>query len=281
MKSTIIKRICMVLPLAAVLSASMVSCSIKEDRWPCPCYLIFKPGEGVDLNAPGGFTATVSNGAGKELSADISWRQIRDDDYTVAVSKGEKEVNILAGRHDNYMQGNNLLVVKGHQTDSIYSSVHHVSCLGETAEVPVDMLKQFSTVFLSLEDGGKDYPYFIRVKGAVDGLNLSTLEPTQGEYYFEPKAANALHSQYEFRLPRQFKEHPEELTLEIWVAAANRQEQDRLVDRLPLGSLILDAHHDWEKPSLEDIWIGVDYAQAVTKINVNDWITDWTGSFEI
>lgn len=264
-----------------ITGSSLTSCSIKEDRWPCPCYLIFKPGEGVNLNAPGGFTVTVNNEAGRELATDITWRQVRDDDYKVGVTKGEKEINILSGRDEEYLSGMNLLIVKGSQCDSIYSNVEHVSCIGETAEVPVKMDKQFSTVFLSFEDGNRTYPYFVKVKGNVDGINLSTLEPTKGDFYYEPKALNDNGSQFQFRLPRQFKNTPDELTMEIWVRASNKQEEDRLVDRLPLGNLILESHHDWEKSSLEDIYIGIDYAQGVTKINVNDWIIDWEGNFEI
>lgn len=264
-----------------LITAAAASCSIKEDRWPCPCNLIFKPGEGINLNAPGGFTLTVSNGAGKELSAELSWRQIRDDDYDVAVSKGEKEMNILSGRKDSFLSGTDLLIVKGNQADSIYSSVCHVSCLGEEATVPVEMLKQFSTVYLTLLDGGERLPYYVKVRSFVEGIDLVDLKPVQGEFFFEPEPVNGNGSQFEFRLPRQIPQLAPELLLEIWSKATSLQEEDTLLDRLPLGSLILDAHHDWEKPSLDDIHIGIDYTRAGMKININDWVVDWTESLEI
>lgn len=275
------RQICKMAAGIVLAVVSLSSCSVKEDRWPCPCYLIFKPGEGIDLNEPGGFTAAVYTEAAKELSVDLTWRQIRDDDYTVGVSKGEKYVTTLIGQNKDYISGQSLLIVKGNQQDSIYANALPVSCTGEVAEVPVEKYKQFSTVFLQLEDGGMEFPYFVKVKSNIDGINLMTLEPTLGEFYFEPQPVNGIKSRFEFRLPRQLEKYADELVLEIWVRAANRQEQDRLVDKLPLGKMILDSHHDWTKQSLDDIFIGIDYAQAVTQININDWIIEWHGNFEI
>ena len=100
------KRTDRLISALAVITALLVatSCSVKEDRWPCPCYLILRAGSGVDLNRDGGFTLSVfTQEATKEISQDFTWKILKDDNYDAKVSKGYKEMSITSGISKQYI----------------------------------------------------------------------------------------------------------------------------------------------------------------------------------
>lgn len=291
--------------LTALLGAT--SCSIKEDRWPCPCYLILRAGSGVDLERDGGFTLSVfTQQASKEMSQDFSWSNLKDDSYDAKVSKGYKEMSITSGISRQYISATDLLIIEGNQCDSIQASFARVDCTGETAIVPVEPHKQFSTVFMRLIDDGKGgYPYYIRARGSVNGLNLLTMEPTRGAFSCRPdrceldcadlpdevvedmrgigfdKLWDSALYRYSFRLPRQDAQGEKDLMLDFYEKSAVFHGSDTYVDSIPLGELIARSGHDWSRDDLQDIYITVDFAKAAVTITVNDWTVEWTGDFEI
>lgn len=256
--------------LAALLAAaSATSCSIKEDRWPCPCWLVFDYGEGQPVPGGEGFTASIfrEESAQQEKSATVSWESLRDASYDVSVSKGYKIVNIMEGALRQTVTGSDLLISEGSEADSLYGCVSRVACLGEEAVVPVRMDKQFATVFLRMENDSDTYPFDLSVRGEVDGVSLLTLEPHEGPFRIDCRAVIA-GNEFRFRLPRQ---KDGSLLLELREKGAPNGSSP--VETIPLGEYIIESGFDWTEPSLKDIYIGVDYARAGIRITVNDWET--------
>lgn len=248
----------------------LASCSIMEDRWPCPCYLVFDPQQDVLLDCPGGFQLTVyhQSSAEKELTTDITWESIRNDSYEVRVSKGEKQMSILEGLREQYISGTDILIIPGNQADSIYACSVPVNCSGEQASVPVFRHKQFATVFLKMENGdGATYPFRLRIRGNIDGVNLLSLEPHSGDFSHTCENFGA-QNEFRFRIPRQ---RDDTLVMELW--DKDRPDSTEPADVLHLGELIRESGYRWDTESLDDIYIGVDYAQAGIRISINDWET--------
>ena len=254
----------------AVFAAA--SCSVKEDRWECPCWLVFEPQEGARADSDGGFLLSVYHDGSlqRELTTQVSWESVRSGAYDISVSKGEKQMSILEGLSGSYISGTDLLIMEGSQADSIYAHSVFVDCNREEASVPVESNKQFATVFLRMEDGGAgSYPYSICITGDVDGLGLLTLEPHRGPFRYSCGAFSG-ENEFRFRLPRQ---KDGSLRMELWEKEGTASSP---VDVIPLGEYILESGFDWGGKSLGDIYIGVDYAQAGIRIRVNDWETVWT-----
>lgn len=259
----------LLVPLAALAAAS---CSVKEDRWECPCWLVFEPQEGARTGGDGGFHLSVYRDGSliKELTTEVSWESVRTDSYDVSVSKGEKQMSILEGLSRSHISGTALLITEGEQADSVYAHSVFVDCNREEAVVPVESNKQFATVFLRMEDGGAGtYPYGIRVTGGIDGLDLLTLEPHRGPFSYSCPPFST-ENEFRFRLPRQTDGS---LQMELIEKGASDPSP---VDVIPLGEYIIESGFDWGEKSLQDIYIGVDYARAGIRIRVNDWETVWT-----
>lgn len=255
----------------AAFALLVESCSVKESRWPCPCYLVFEPQESALPQKQGCFLLSVYDdgaSAREELRCDILWSSILSDDSSVKVSKGDKLISILDGLQGGTISEDNFLIAEGCQCDSIYACCSRVQCHGELAYVPVYSHKQFATVFLKMENGEQPYyPYSLAVVGSVDGFNLLSLEPHSGNFRYtcDPYLGE---NEFRFRIPRQADAS---MALELWDKSA--EQPDAPLESIPLGGYILESGYDWQADSLPDIYLGVDYARAELTININDWET--------
>lgn len=242
-----------------VLSAISIlsSCSIKEDRSPCPCWLdIFFssfPKEGVVL---AGYT---SDRVFHEIVAEGDFVDFVE--YTVPrVMLGVSAYRTNPSITPN---GKMVLIQKGNQADSLYAHLSYVDCRGEFAIDTVCLHKQFATVYLSFEnsEGESVDTYDVIVKGKVNGMDLTTLRPIEGEYEFCPQIEG--NNLYIFRLPRQ---KDDTLAIELY-----RKDNGEYVDTIDAGSLIARSGFDWNASDLQDIVICVDFAKVEIEVNVHEW----------
>ena len=268
--SMYIRRRTIYICISALLGALCASsCSIKEDRWPCPCWLVFHEDPESSIHPEGEFLVKVfpEGKAEEEKSITMEWKSLQDDSYEVSVSKGYKTINLISGISRSVLSVSDLIISPGCQADSIYSCVGTVACLGEEAVVPVRMGKQFASVFLRMENDSDSYPFSLRVSGMVDGVSLLSLLPHKGPFVVdcEPVVGE---NEFRFRLPRQ---KDGSLLLELREKGAGADSP--ALETIPLGDYIIASGFDWTKVSLEDIYIGVDYARAGIRVKVNDWET--------
>ncbi len=258
------------LVLAAAIGA--VGCSIKEDRFPCPCWLVLAPEE--NAGREGAFTLEVypDDGSGegeRELLRDLSWASVLDGDYEIRVRRGNKRLVIREGIPEEHVSLTAAIIPEGCEADSLRVCVLSAECLGEEVVVPVRPLKQWATLFLKMETGGTgSYPYDLRLRGTFDGLDLLSLEPHRGPFRFSPEPRGKDGSEFRVRLPRQ-GDHS--LALELRLKGSPSDSEP--VDTLPLGEWIASSGYDWSAAELDDIYIGVDYARAGVHVTVNDWET--------
>lgn len=259
----------LILPGMALL-AGLCACSVKESRWPCPCYLSFTA-EGSSASRPdGGFLLSVyKEGDGiPELRRSLSWDEALDGSCEIGVSKGEKAVSVLEGAAPERIAQESYLIAPGCQCDSVRAFACRVSCTSEEALVHIVRNKQFATVFLKMENGGQSaYPYDLTVSGRYDGFSLLSLEPHEGAFRHECIPFGA-ENEFRFRLPRQ---GDGSLLLELREKGAGKDSEP--LESIRLGEYIRESGYDWQAESLPDIYLGVDYARAEIRINVNDWET--------
>lgn len=242
--------------LAAALPLLLpASCSVREDRGECPCWLeVFCAGCPEDglffsADAPDGRTS--------------DWHFVRTDfspSATVTVARRRQVWCSWADGHGIEVDGRIYRIDAGRQCDSLYSWHGGKDCRCESQKDTIVLHKQFCTVFLTLSNPGKgDYPFEIEVRGNSAGLDLISGIAVDGRFRFRPRIEQ---DRCSFRLPRQCP--GSELTLAFY-------RDGEFLSAADLGNAMLESGYDWEDIDLEDVRLDIQYSRLTGVIKIEDW----------
>ena len=240
------------------ITLSMVSCSIKEDRRPCPCWL------DMDISGCASQTTelTLSAWNTENLFSDKVAVADYPDAYERAVAKGMVATSAYCGLNEGIVQGSRILIPEGRQSDMLRVHSNLVDCTGEFARDSVILHKQYATVFLSMKDDhARESLKTMEVRGIVCGIDYVTLEPADGTFRFMTESDS--NGTWAFRLPRQREDS--ELILVTFVDGEPK-------DELPLNEWIAKSGYSWLDKDLKDIYINVDYAVGKVSVVIQGWI---------
>ena len=280
------------------------SCSIKEDRDVCPCWMTVKmPGQAGHDGEKVGQDGRSPVGAGDDGCVVLRLRGNSDEDavdyeYRVTeavrvdvgaleyeVPRGSVGVSAVAlgneipgragydGLKAGY-DGDEIRVPVGEQMDSLYGffKMYHTRC--ESVLCDVELHKEFCTVSFTLGEDGYSSPYRIEVWGNVAGVSAWDLMPLEGDFRFAPSPEDGV---YRVRVPRQHDASLELVMLEIpdqvgYDGERAGDDGERVVvDRLPLGEYIARSGYDWAAEDLADVHIALDMEKQQVMITVSDW----------
>ena len=217
---------------------ALCSCSVKEDRSDCPCWITVTARETTSLSAWYGSQIILDNHSGG-LVDHMAPRGIVD----IVASEG------------------NFTAPEGEQMGELFAQLQHLDTDGEFASTGIELKKQFATVSLDFKDGDDGrIGYDLIVVGNVSGADIHTLAPVEGVFRCVPIPITDGRG-YAFRSPRQ---KDESLTLLL-------QSEGDTVDTLPLGELIRKAGFDWKRESLGDVAILCDIPARTFTITVMEW----------
>ena len=283
---TVMNRFLFVMWMAGMLFLS--SCSIKEDRDGCPCWMMVEmPGQAGHDGEKIGQDGRFPVGAGDDGTVVLRLRGNSDEDavdyeYQVTeavrvdvgaleyeVPRGSVEVSAVAfgneipgragydGKRAGY-DGDEIRVPVGEQMDSLYGcfKMYHTRC--ESVLWDVELHKEFCTVSFTLGDEGYSSPYDIEVWGNVAGVSAWDLMPVKGDFRYAPVQKNGV---YQVRVPRQ-----EDNSLEMVML-----DDDDIVDSLPLGEYIARSGYDWTAEDLADVNVALDLEMQQVMITVSGW----------
>ncbi len=283
------------------------SCSIKEDRDGCPCWMTVEmPGRvgddgSVILRLRGNsdedavdYEYQVTEAARVDVGA-LEYEVPRGSVGVSAVAFG----NEIPGRagydglkagYDGGMpdrvgydgksagyNGDEIRIPVGEQMDSLYGffKMYHTRC--ESILCDVELHKEFCTVSFTLGEDGYSSPYHIEVWGNVAGGSAWDLMPVLGEFRYAPMQENGV---YQVRVPRQVDNSLELVMLEMpdqvghdgrFPVGAGDDGERAVVDRLPLGEYIARSGYDWTAEDLADINIALDLEMQQVTITVSGW----------
>ena len=260
------KRKTLIILVAALIGAA--SCSIKEDRTPCPCWLTIDFGRCSQKNV------TVAAWGDSEIFSErIAVKDYPDEgSYEKTVPKGYVNTSVVSGERDMIRSGAHLNIPVGHDADSIYAHATRVECFGEFAKDTAVMHKQFARVFMNVEiPQGHQYPYTFTACSDVCGMDMRDLSPVEGEFKVDLELDEE--NICMFCLPRQ-KENGGQLRLLIY-------DKGEVIETIPLAEWINQMGYNWLKKDLEDIYIGVDYAKAEVSISIKEWDDGYSFKVEI
>ena len=288
---TVMNRLLFVMWMAGMLFLS--SCSIKEDRDGCPCWMTvdlsdvaesrWKSPEvqsGIDYHS---VTKSLKSRQHIAESVVLRLRGNSDEDEvdyafkmteTVNTEVGALEYEVPRGAvgvsviempdrvgHDGksaWYHGDEIRIPVGEQMDSLYGffKMYHTRC--ESVLCDVDLHKEFCTVSFTLGEDGYTSPYDIEVWGSVAGVSVWDLMPVQGDFRYAPVQKNGVH---QVRVPRQVDNSLELVMLE----------DSEIVDRLPLGEYIARSGYDWTAENLADVNVALDLEKQQVMITVSGW----------
>lgn len=293
---TVMNRLLFVMWMAGMLFLS--SCSIKEDRDGCPCWMTVKmPGQAGHDGEKVGQDGRSPVGAGDDGCVVLRLRGNSDEDavdyeYQVTeavrvdvgaleyeVPRGAVGVSAVAlGREipgQAGYDGDEIRIPVGEQMDSLYGffKMYHTRC--ESVLCDVDLHKEFCTVSFTLGKDGYTSPYDIEVWGNVAGVSAWDLMPVQGDFRYAPVQKNGV---YQVRVPRQEDNSLELVMLEMpdqvgydGSGQVGKDGERVVVDRLPLGEYIARSGYDWTAADLADVNVALDLEMQQVMITVSGW----------
>lgn len=287
------------------------SCSIKEDRDGCPCWMTVEmPGQAGHDGEKVGQDGRFPVGAGDDGTVVLRLRGNSDEDaldyeYQVTeavmvdvgaleyeVPRGSVGVSAVAfgneipgragydemaagydGKSAGY-DGDEIRIPVGEQMDSLYGffKMYHTRC--ESVLCDVELHKEFCTVSFTLGEDGYTSPYDIEVWGNVAGVSAWDLMPVLGKFRYAPMQKNGV---YQVRVPRQEDNSLELVMLEIpdqvgYDGERAGDDGERVVvDRLPLGEYIARSGYDWTAEDLADVNVALDLEMQQVMITVSGW----------
>ena len=241
---------------AAFLLSAVLSCSVKEDRIACPCWLQ------VHFTDPEASGKALLWGWNEVLGfrEEVRMEECRPY-WSRPVEKGFLTLSAGKGIRTSAVEGRRVTIPPGSQSDSLYASLYPVDATGETAKVDVTFRKQFATVYLDIRKTAGELPdYRFSVEGNTCGIDLQDLSPLPGAFFFEPVPQEG-ESTVRLRIPRQADNS---LTLSIRYGEADPA-------RFRLGEIIQSLGYSWKTEDLQDIYVSIDLTRGEIQVLVGDW----------
>lgn len=250
--------------LMSLLVACLASCSVKEARGPCPCWLQ------LDLENSIGEELLVSVWSEEFYLTDTFEPESGSYVYEHSVPKGVQKCGVAGGLENSELTGHDLLTVSGCQADPIFASSTEVNADGESVRQKILLHKQYANICLSISrDVSSDFPYKLKVNSNVAGIDLRNMSPVKGEFDYRPQDSGT--GEYNFRVLRQMDDSMTVGLIKDGVAIGD----------LPLGEYIAKSGYDWTAADLEDIYIGIDFIRSEVSVSVCDWETGETFEMKI
>lgn len=247
------------LAVCALLGAFLLSCTVKEDREPCPCYILvgFEDRDFIRHDVQ------VMGWNGSEVfRRDIDVAE-NDPYWITAVHKGMLEVTACMGLTVQTARDHYAVIPVGSQCDSLYAFFEKVDATGDDATVMATLRKQFATVHVDISKSAKEMKeYRFRVEGNTCGFDLLDFSPVPGLFMCEPEPAQGSRL-VDFRVPRQ---SDNSLSMTVWKGAEE-------VGSFPIGEYVKRIGFNWGSQELQDIYITIDFVIGQVIIGIDNWET--------
>ena len=247
----------------ALLCAAMASCTVKEDRGPCPCVL------DIYLENSGDFTDRLSVSGWSGSSDRLFLDRISPDQYpgmySKKVDKGFLHVSAYCGNDGMTLKGDKLTIPEGKQCDPVWAyKGGSIDATGESAEDHIVLHKQFAVMHIRVEAAGRENAdIIVRARGKANGFDISTLDPCRGDFNcFASLDGDMNHI---ISVPRQYDDS---LELEVFL--------DGILSRtVRAGVLIANSGYSWDSEDLEDIYLSINLlTPEQASIGVRGWDTE-------
>ena len=254
--------------LLAAAFAAAGGCTVKEDRRPCPCFLDLDYREMLAedlLSGEPGNVETAVFQPGLACSSSYTTENCPQIEEHETERSQVRVVGVLSSRklYDFPSKGTLVTYEAGNEIDSVYVHVSDIDCSGEDASCVLRPSKQFSTLFLTDEEGGGMLrSYNMVVKGNTCGFDAFSLEAVSGDYLYTVQEFDR-DGRISVRIPRQADNG---LVLEFY-----DKESYRHLFSAPLGQYLFDAGYDPGAGELLDYSFRINFEQTLVYLRIAAW----------
>ena len=239
---------------ALALLLILSSCSVKEDRNICPCWMQ------IDLSSCSRYTDLVSLKGWTERKS-VFGVHVPEEEFPLAheeeVPRGLVHYCAHTDPGESSISGMKVLLREGEQAPRLYAYRADVPAYGETVTDRVSLHKQYAAVAVKIENA--DDGFGVTVRGVWAGLDLETLAPVRAPFLYVPERTED--GVLFFRVLRQ---GDDSLVMDIKGSGGHTIPYD-------LGGMIRSTGYDWTATDLDDILLGVDYATGEVSVSVVPW----------
>ena len=242
-----------------VLALSLLSCSVKEDRSQCACWLT------LDLSSCAGAADLIRI---RVLTADevIERDFVPGEDlplYEIPVSKGSCSLEAFLCPQGLQAGTGAISVAPGDGCPELYAYSSTFQAAGETAGQKVQLHKHFSEITLILEDSPWDSPgcsFLVTAPSA--GISLPEMQAAGGGFRFQVPYSGP--GQRLFRLPRQREGDADRILLELTAPDGYHQ-------TIEIGLMLREWGFDWNAEDLPDAVLSIRGGEVSLQIAGADW----------
>lgn len=255
-----------------LLAICGASCSVLEDRRPCPCYLDVDYTEiltSKPLDGKPGKVDVVAYLPTREYPSAFTLSDCPDINEN-AVERGQATVvGIVHNRPlETFLKtGARTVWEPGNQIDSVFVHSSTVDCSGEEAYCLLHPHKRFHTIHFSDGRGGEVLrTWNMVVRGTTCGFDAVDFSTIDGEYLYTIQEYDA-DGGVSVRVPQQ---REDDLLLEFW-----SKEDYRKVFSFPVGRYMAATGYDRRAADLCDFDIRIDFRENLAYVRVADWVDEW------
>ncbi len=244
------------IPLLAI-GFMLVSCTVKEERVPCPSLLHVSFPERESMPEQVGLLAWDD---AERFRTEVSVAEC-DPYWEKLVKKGMFTLTAFNRKASVTSAGHHVMIPVGSECDSLYACHRDVDATGDDAYAEVTLYKQFVTVMVSLHRvlPGMNTGKFI-IDGNTCGFDLLNFTPVPGTYHMETEIAD-VSDMVSFRIPRQNDNSLSMLTV------INGNDYGVI----PIGELIAFMGYNWNAESLSDVMLLIDVTASSVYVSVDGW----------
>lgn len=255
-----------------MVSVLLVSCSVKEDRTGCPCFMILDFGgiETADLMDRGFKNMDVHVCAAGEAFADETFMLKNGvKEFFIAVPKTGVDVAVYCADGGRYSVLDGFTVDSGSPFPRVYMSAESVDTGSDVIRRAITLHKNWCGLKLCLKssDNGIRTPFKVRLIGNVDGYCPSG-RPHEG--HFDYTSDVSMRSECVVNIPRQVDES-------LWMQVIYGESGD--IRSFPIGEFIAASGYDWKAPDLDDVSVEMDFTKTGLAFSISGWRK--TCSFEV
>lgn len=238
----------------------LCSCTVLEDRGPCPCHLNIYLGNSFE------HTEKLSVSGWSLDSKRLFYDKIEPEKfpvfYTKKVQKGYITVSAFCGNRTTVLKDDMLLIPSGKPGDRIWAySGEPVNAEGETAEDHIVLHKQYADIHIRINDlAERTDELVLHAIGNTEGISVLSLEPEKGPFScFAEKDGD---DHWILTVPRQYDYS---LKLELFLNGILKR-------TVSIGELIKNSGYSWSEEDLADIYISISpFNRSGIEISIRGW----------
>lgn len=250
--------------MALLFMGLLFSCTVKEDRLECPCFLTldFSEVEASRLMEDGYRRMDVLISDGGECFDENSWNlgeSVRE--YSVSVPRSGADIMAVCSGEGCVLTENGLVMEEGTDCPEIYMFAESYIPFSSEEREYVTLHKNYCKLSVCMKTAFDipARPFRVKVVGRINGYSLDG-SPREGffSYFSSPSREGLCYA----RIPRQT-----DGSLKLEVDFLDSDE----VRIFPVGEYIVESGYDWNATDLEDVCVEMDFSRTGAALAISQW----------